>query len=60
MKSDVPSPCKNICKLENNICVGCGRSKRDIKNWSNYNDETKFQIIQKIKKKKEWEKYRQS
>jgi predicted Fe-S protein YdhL (DUF1289 family) len=52
MKSDVPSPCKNICKLENNICVGCGRSKRDIKNWSQYSNETKYQIIQKIKKKK--------
>jgi len=52
MKSDVPSPCKNICKLKNNICVGCGRSKRDIKNWSQYSNETKYQIIQKIKKKK--------
>jgi uncharacterized protein len=58
MKSD--SPCIGICKLENGICSGCSRTKRDIKNWSKYNDETKFQIIQKIKKKKEWEKYRKS
>lgn len=60
IQNDVPSPCKNICKLEQGICVGCGRSKRDIKNWSQYSNETKYQIVQKIRKKKAWEDYRRS
>jgi predicted Fe-S protein YdhL (DUF1289 family) len=60
MMNDVLSPCINICKLENGVCSGCGRSKRDIKNWSQYNNETKYQIVHKIKKKKAWENYRQS
>jgi predicted Fe-S protein YdhL (DUF1289 family) len=27
------SPCINICEFEADICVGCGRSKREIKAW---------------------------
>jgi predicted Fe-S protein YdhL (DUF1289 family) len=60
MMNEVASPCISECKLENGICSGCGRSKRDIKNWSKYSNETRYQIVQKIKKKKAWENYRQS
>ncbi len=60
MMNEVASPCISECKLENGICIGCGRSKRDIKNWSKYSNETRYQIVQKIKKKKAWENYRQS
>ena len=52
MKNDVPSPCKNICKLENNVCVGCGRSKHDIAHWNEYSNEKKFKIVRQLKKKK--------
>ena len=52
MKSEVQSPCIQVCKLENNMCVGCGRSKRDIKNWLQYSNEKKYQIIKQIKKGK--------
>jgi len=52
MKSDVISPCIKTCRLENNVCVGCGRSKRDIKNWLQYSNEKKYQIIKQIKKGK--------
>ena len=34
------------------MCVGCGRSKRDIKNWLQYSNEKKYQIIKQIKKGK--------
>lgn len=27
------NPCINICEFEADICVGCGRSKREIKAW---------------------------
>ncbi|MEK1904899.1 MAG: DUF1289 domain-containing protein [Pseudomonas sp.] len=27
------SPCIDICKFADDICIGCGRSKREIKHW---------------------------
>ena len=26
-------PCISVCKFSDDICVGCGRSKREIKAW---------------------------
>jgi len=52
MKNEVKSPCINICKLENNKCVGCGRSKHDITYWEEYSNEKRFQIMRQLKKRK--------
>lgn len=27
------NPCIDICKFADDICLGCGRSKREIKAW---------------------------
>ncbi|WP_263145558.1 DUF1289 domain-containing protein [Pseudomonas sp. RIT-PI-AD] len=27
------SPCIKVCEFDQDICVGCGRSKREIKAW---------------------------
>ncbi|HSC85199.1 MAG TPA: DUF1289 domain-containing protein [Pseudomonas sp.] len=27
------NPCIDICKFDDDICIGCGRSKREIKGW---------------------------
>jgi uncharacterized protein len=27
------NPCIKICEFDADICVGCGRSKREIKTW---------------------------
>ncbi len=27
------SPCIGLCKFDDEICLGCGRSKREIKGW---------------------------
>ncbi|SDG54388.1 Protein of unknown function [Pseudomonas seleniipraecipitans] len=26
-------PCISVCKFSDNICLGCGRSKAEIKAW---------------------------
>ncbi|TBU83798.1 DUF1289 domain-containing protein [Phytopseudomonas dryadis] len=26
-------PCISVCKFTEGICIGCGRSKAEIKNW---------------------------
>lgn len=29
----VKDPCIKLCKFERDICLGCGRSKAEIKGW---------------------------
>ncbi|WP_426111572.1 DUF1289 domain-containing protein [Pseudomonas sp. DSP3-2-2] len=27
------NPCISLCKFDDEICIGCGRSKKEIKSW---------------------------
>lgn len=31
--SAAKDPCISLCKFSDDICIGCGRSKREIKAW---------------------------
>jgi uncharacterized protein len=46
------SPCINICEIDpkTSICMGCGRTMKEISNWINLSVEEKKNII-RIKKK---------
>ena len=44
----IESPCIQICELENDICIGCGRTKDDITFWSSYSDEQRTMIMEKL------------
>lgn len=42
----VKSPCINICRLnENQICIGCYRTIKEIAEWTKYTDMEKQNII---------------
>ncbi|HEY0975544.1 MAG TPA: DUF1289 domain-containing protein [Solimonas sp.] len=43
-----PSPCVGVCTLDaqRSLCVGCGRSLREIAEWSSAGAERKRQIVQ--------------
>ena len=53
MNDGLPSPCISICTFKSHkerICIGCGRSQKQIRNWARYDVEMrekimKFQII---------------
>ena len=47
----VKSPCNNICTIQKNtrICVGCGRTIKEIVNWMSFNDNEKKIILSKLK-----------
>ena len=30
---DIQSPCVKICKLEDGMCIGCGRTQDEIRDW---------------------------
>jgi predicted Fe-S protein YdhL (DUF1289 family) len=44
----IPSPCKSICKMKDNICIGCNRTTDEIANWSKFTNEQKHAIITRI------------
>jgi predicted Fe-S protein YdhL (DUF1289 family) len=48
-QNSVISPCIRICKLENEICIGCGRTRDQISKWRSYTDNEKLTIIEQIK-----------
>ncbi len=43
------TPCRNVCTLEDDICIGCGRTKEEISDWTKYNREKRLMIMRRIK-----------
>lgn len=39
------SPCIKVCAFEADICVGCGRSKREIKAWKRLDKDERFVLL---------------
>jgi len=51
----VKSPCLKVCKLAKRkgsgeeFCVGCGRTREEIKLWSRSTDEYKQKVIDRLR-----------
>ncbi|SEJ41647.1 DUF1289 domain-containing protein [Pseudomonas sp. NFR16] len=39
------NPCISICKFDDDICIGCGRSKREIKSWKKMDKDEKRAVL---------------
>ncbi|MDG9930858.1 MULTISPECIES: DUF1289 domain-containing protein [Pseudomonas] len=39
------SPCIKVCEFDDDICVGCGRSKREIKAWKKLDKAERFALL---------------
>jgi predicted Fe-S protein YdhL (DUF1289 family) len=48
-KKLVPNPCKSICKIKDNFCIGCKRSKEEISKWPTLSTEDRLIIVNRIK-----------
>ena len=46
--SRVVSPCINICTLQDEFCIGCGRSTQEIAEWSNATIKRKREILERL------------
>lgn len=45
----VLSPCVSICALdENDVCIGCFRSAREIGDWGRVDNEEKRRILRNV------------
>lgn len=39
------NPCISICKFDDDICIGCGRSKREIKSWKKMDKDERRAVL---------------
>ncbi|MDB4837661.1 DUF1289 domain-containing protein [Marinomonas sp.] len=52
-KTQVTSPCTNQCALnDDDICVGCRRTKKEIGLWGSMKKVTQQAVIKKIRERK--------
>lgn len=49
-QSKVESPCISICRMENDVCVGCGRTVEEVVEWYNMTDKQKQAVLNRIEK----------
>ena len=43
--SSTKDPCISLCKFTDDICLGCGRSKREIKAWKKLDKDDKRTVL---------------
>lgn len=43
--SNTKNPCISVCKFDDDICLGCGRSKREIKAWKKMDKDEKRSVL---------------
>tara|TARA_R110002153_G_scaffold87801_1_gene216747 strand:+ start:1957 stop:2106 length:150 start_codon:yes stop_codon:yes gene_type:complete len=41
----VVSPCKNVCRIEGQKCIGCNRTLDDIEKWAYLSDQEKLRVL---------------
>jgi len=49
-KSLIESPCISVCRYENEVCVGCGRTVDEITNWYDMTNDEKQAVLNRIEK----------
>lgn len=43
--SSTKDPCISVCKFSDDICLGCGRSKREIRAWKKLDKVDKRTVL---------------
>ena len=52
-KKRVISPCVSVCRIDaDNVCEGCGRTIKEIRDWSIYGDKKKVAIMKRLSEKR--------
>jgi len=47
--SETSSPCVDICTLDSDfVCIGCGRTIDEVLKWSEYTDEQKKAVLDRL------------
>jgi hypothetical protein len=48
--SPIESPCISVCRYEDEVCVGCGRTVDEIVEWYDMSDDEKQAVLNRIEK----------
>ena len=51
MRKKIKSPSVHSCKLKNDVCIGCGRTSYQIRNWTKFRSNKRDQIMQTLRSK---------
>jgi len=43
--SNTKNPCISLCKFDDDICIGCGRSKKEIKSWKKMDKDERRDVL---------------
>ena len=57
MTDGLPAPCISICTVKSHkerVCIGCGRSQKQIRNWARYDVEMRTKIMNHLKETHIW------
>jgi predicted Fe-S protein YdhL (DUF1289 family) len=39
------NPCISLCKFDDDVCIGCGRSKKEIKGWKKMDKDERKGVL---------------
>jgi uncharacterized protein len=43
-----PSPCTKVCRMEGQVCAGCGRTLDEIALWSRMSADEKLAVLARL------------
>ena len=43
--TNTKNPCISLCKFDDDICIGCGRSKKEIKGWKKMDKDERRTVL---------------
>ena len=46
---DIKSPCVKICSLQDGVCIGCGRTQDEIREWVIMTENQREEIMERLK-----------
>jgi len=49
-KSHIESPCISVCRYDDEVCVGCGRTVDEVVGWYDMNDDEKQAVLNRLEK----------
>ena len=52
-QSPIESPCISVCRMDNEVCVGCGRTVEEVVEWYNFTNEQKQAVLNRLEKKEQ-------
>ncbi|WPO98905.1 DUF1289 domain-containing protein [Pseudomonas sp. HR96] len=47
--SSSKNPCTGLCKFPDEVCIGCGRTRREAKGWKKMDKDERSEVVTEAK-----------